>query len=115
MAWWGEDIEIDAVFFRGSGVEDIARDDEDFASVDRVGSAIVEVEAEYAFGDERDLLVRVGVPGDDAALLENDAGEHRLFAVNKLTGEERIELLVFDIVPTVESGGGHEDDAFPFE
>ena len=114
MARWGEDIKIDAVFFRGSGVKNIPRDDEDFASVDRVGSAIVEVEAKSALGDEGDLLVGVGVAGDDAAFGKHDAGEHRFFAGDEFAGEERVELLVFDVIPTVESGGGHGCGAFLF-
>ena len=72
--------------------------------MDGVGGAVVEVEAEGAFGDEGDLLVVVGVAGDDAALCEDDAGEHGLIAGDELAGEERVELLVFDVVPVVESG-----------
>ena len=63
---------------------DAAGDDEDFAGVDGVGGAIVEVEAEGAFDDEGDLLVGVGVTGDDAALFEEDAGEHGLIAGDEL-------------------------------
>ena len=63
-------------------------------------------------GDEGDLLVGVGVAGDDAAFGEDDAGEHGLFAGDELAREERIELLVFDVVPTVESGVGHGGSAF---
>ena len=50
--------------------------------------------------------------GNDAAFGEDDAGEHRLFAGDELAGEKRIELLVFDVVPTVESGFGHGGSAF---
>jgi hypothetical protein len=35
-----------------------------------------------------------------------------LIAVDELAGEEGIELLVFDVAPVVESGGGHGCDAF---
>ena len=90
----------------------IAGNDEDFAGVDGVRGAVVEVEAESAFGDEGDLLVGVGVAGDDAAFGEDDAGEHGLIAGDKLAREKWIELLVFDVVPTVESGFGHGGSAF---
>ena len=91
---------------------EVAGDDEDLAGVDGVRGAVVEVEAEGALGDEGDLLVGVGVAGDDAAFGEDDAGEHRLVAGDKLAREEWIELLVFDVVPTVESGFGHGESAF---
>jgi hypothetical protein len=107
LAGRGEDVEVDAVFFGGGGVRKVAGDDEDFAGVDGVGGAVVEVEAESALGDEGDLLVGVGVAGDDAAFGEDDAGEHGFFAGDEFAGEERIELLVFDVVPMVESGFGH--------
>jgi len=90
----------------------VAGDDEDFAGVNGVGGAIVEIEAEGAFGDEGDLFVVVGVAGDDATLLEHDASEHGLVAVDELTGEEWVQLLVFDVVPVVKSGGGHGCGAF---
>jgi len=65
-------------------VREVAGDDEDFAGVDGVRGAVVEVEAESAFGDEGDLLVGVGVAGDDAAFGEDDAGEHGLLAGDEL-------------------------------
>jgi hypothetical protein len=108
LAGWGEDVEVDAVFFGGGGVGQVAGDDEDFAGVDGVGGAVVEVEAESPLRDEGDLLVVVGVAGDDAAFGEDDAGEHRLVAGDEFAREKRIELLVFDVVPTVEGGFGHE-------
>jgi hypothetical protein len=112
LAGRGEDVEVDAVFDGGGGVGKIARDDEYFAGVDGVGGAVVEVEAESAFGDEGDLFVVMRMAGDDAALLKNNAGEHGLISVDELTGEEWIELFVFDVVPVVESGGGHGCGAF---
>jgi hypothetical protein len=112
LAGWGEDVEVDAVFLGGGGVGKVAGDDEDFAGVDGVRGAVVEVEAEGAFGDEGDLFVGVRVPGNDAAFGENDASKHRLVAGDKLAREKRIELLVFDVVPTVESGFGHGGSAF---
>jgi len=93
-------------------VREVAGDDEDFAGVNRVRGAVVEVEAESAFGDEGDLLVGVGVARDDATFGEEDAGEHGLLASDEFAGEKRIELLVFDVVPTVESGGGHRVTPF---
>ena len=80
LAGWGEDVEVYAIDDGGGGVGDAAGDDEDFAGVDGVGGAIVEVEAEGAFDDEGDLLVGVGVTRNDAALLEHDASEHGLRA-----------------------------------
>jgi hypothetical protein len=69
LAGWGEDVEVDAIFEGGGRVREVAGDDEDFAGVDGVGGAVVEVEAEGAFGDEGYLLVGVRVTGDDAAFL----------------------------------------------
>ena len=112
LAGRGEDVEVDAVFFCGGGVGEVAGDDEDFAGVDGVRSAVVEVEAESALSDEGDLLVGVGVAGDDAALGEDYAGEHRLLAGDEFAREEWVELLVFDVVPTVKSGFGHGESAF---
>ena len=114
LAGRGEDVEVDAVGERGGGVGKVARDDEDFAGVDGVRGAVVEVEAECALGDEGDLLVVVGVARDDAAFGEDDAGEHGFFAGDKFAGEKGIELLVFDGVPVVESGFGHGSGAFLF-
>ena len=93
----------------------VAGDDEDFAGVDGVRGAVVEVEAESAFGDEGDLLVGVGVAGDNAAFCEDDAGEHGFFAGDEFAGEEWVELLVFYVVPVVQSGGGHGCSAFLYE
>jgi hypothetical protein len=112
LAGWGEDVEVDGVGEGGGGVGKVAGDDEDLAGMNGVRGAVVEVEAEGAFGDEGDLLVGVGVAGDDAAFGEYDASEHRLLAGDELAGEKRIELLVFDVVPVVESGFGHGTDAF---
>ena len=107
LAGWGEEVKVDGVFLCGGGVGQVAGDDEDFAGVDSVGGAVVEVEAECAFGDEGDLFIGVRVAGDDAAFGEGDAGEHGFLAGDELAREERIELFVFDGVPTVESGIGH--------
>jgi hypothetical protein len=114
LAWRGEEIEVDGVDFCGGGVRKAAGDDEDLAGVNGVRGAVVEVEAERAFGDEGDLLVGVGVAGDNAAFCEDDAGEHGFFAGDELAGQERVELFVFDLVPTVESGFGHGGSAFLF-
>jgi hypothetical protein len=107
LAGWGEDVEVDAVFFGGGGVGQVAGDDEDLAGVDGVRGAVVEVEAESAFGDEGYLFVGMGVAGDDAAFGEDYAGEHRLLAGDELAREEWVELLVFDVVPAIEGCGGH--------
>jgi hypothetical protein len=107
LAGRGEDVEVDAVFFCGGGVGEVAGDYEDFAGMHGVRGAVVEVEAESALGDEGDLLVGVGVTGDDAAFGEDDAGEHRFFAGDEFAREEWVELFVFDVVPIVESGFGH--------
>jgi hypothetical protein len=112
LAGWGEDVEVDGVDEGGGGVGQVAGDDEDLTGVDGVGGAVVEVEAEGAFGDEGDLFVGVGVARDDAAFGEDDAGEHGFFAGYEFAREERIELLVFYVVPVVESGLGHGRGAF---
>lgn len=91
---------------------DVGGDDEDFARVDGVGGTIVEVEAEGAFDDKGDLLVWVGVAGDDAALFEEDAGEHGLIAGDELALEEGVELLGFDVGPAIEGGCGHGREPF---
>ena len=107
LAGWGEDVEVDAVGERGGGVRKIAGDDEDFAGVDGLRRAVVKVEAESTLGDEGDLLIVVGVAGNDRAFGEDDAGEHGFFAGDEFAGEKGIELFVFDGVPVVESGFGH--------
>jgi hypothetical protein len=112
LTGWGEDVEVDAVFFGGGGVGQVAGNNEDLAGVHGVRSAVVEVEAESALGDEGYLLVRVGVTGDDASFGEDDAGEHGFFAGDKFAREKWIELFVFDVVPTVKSGFGHGESAF---
>ena len=101
LAGWSEEVEVDAVFFGGGGVGKAAGDDENFPGMDGVRGAVVEVEAEGTFGDEGDLLVGVGMARDDATFGEDNAGEHGLLAGYKFAGEEWIELLVFDVVPTV--------------
>ena len=112
LAGWGEDVEVDAIDDSGGGVGDVGRDDEHFASVDCVGGAIVEVEAEGAFDDKGDLLVGVGVTGDDAALFEEDAGEHGLIPGDELALEEGVELFGFDVGPAIEGGCGHGREPF---
>jgi hypothetical protein len=112
LAGWGEDVEVDAVGEGGCGVGKIAGDDEDFAFMHGERGAVVEVEAQGALGDEGDLLVVMGVAGNDAAFGEDDAGEHGFFAGYELAGEERVELFVFDVVPVVKSGLGHGRSAF---
>jgi hypothetical protein len=109
---WSEDVEVDAIFLGGCGVGEIAGDDEDFAGVDGVRGSVVEVEAESTFGNESDLLVGMGVARHDAAFGENDTGKHRLGAGDELAGEERVELLIFDVVPAIKSGFGHGGSAF---
>jgi hypothetical protein len=112
LAGWGEDVEVDAVGECGGGVREVAGDDEDLAFMHGLRGAVVEVEAEGTLGDEGDLLVVVGVAGDDAASGEDYAGEHGFFAGYEFAGEKGIELLVFDGVPVIESGFGHGASAF---
>ena len=114
LAGWGEDVEVDAVGERGGGVRKIAGDDEDFAGVDGLRRAVVKVEAESTLGDEGDLLIVVGVAGNDTAFGEHDPGEHGFFTGNEFAGQERIKLLIFDRVPAIKSGLGHECGAFLF-
>jgi hypothetical protein len=112
LAGRGEEIEVDGVFESFGGVGEIAGDDEEFASAhDFVDgrSFFAKREAESADGDVGDLLVRVLVAGNDAAFLELDAREHRLFAVDELAREERVELLGGDVGPAgVEGFNGHK-------
>lgn len=80
LAWGSEDVEGDGVLEGFDGVGDIGGDDEDFAGVDEANVVVgfAEDEAEGALNDEGDLLVMVGVGGDDAAQLEVEAAEHGL-------------------------------------
>ena len=84
-------------------VGDVAGNDEGFAAVDVVdvllGAFFTDGEAEVSGEDEDDLLVGVGVPGDDAAFGELNAREHGLGAVDELAGEKRVELLGRDRGP----------------
>ena len=107
LAGWGEDVEGVGVFEGDGGVGDAAGDDEDFAGADDAGVAVAEVEFEGAGDDVGDLLVGVGVAGDDATLGEEELGEHGLSAVDELALEERVELLNFDLGPAIEGGCGH--------
>jgi len=106
LARRGEDVEVDGVFESFGGVREIAGDDEDFARVDDVGDAVAQDEAKGTLEDEGELLVGVGVGGDDAAFGEDDAGEHGLCSGDELAREQGIKLLVFYFAPSVK-GGGH--------
>src|ERR1700733_4297953 len=108
LAGWGEDVEVDGVFEGDGGVGKVGGEGDEFAGVDGVGGAIVEVEAKRALEDEGELLVGVRVPGDGAAFGEHDAAEHGLVAGDELASEERVELLWFDFAPAMEGCGGHE-------
>ena len=88
-------------------MREVAGDNEDFACFDGVRGAVVIIEAECAFGDKGDLLVRMGVARDDAAFGKDDAGEHSETAGDELTGEKGIQLLGLDFVPAMESCGRH--------
>jgi hypothetical protein len=112
LAGWSKDVEVNGVFEGGGGVRQVGRNDEDLAGVDDVRGAVVEIEAECAFGDEGDLLVGVGVAGDDASLAEHDAGKHGLVAGDELTSEERVELFGFDFAPAMKGCGGHREEPF---
>jgi hypothetical protein len=107
LAGRGEDVEVDGVFEGGGGVVEVARDDEYLACFDGVRCAIVVVEAECAFGDEGDLLVRVRVARNDAAFGEHDTSKHGEAAGNELAGEEWIELFRLYFAPAVEGCGRH--------
>lgn len=52
LAGWSEDIEVNRVLECFGGVRQIGRNDDDFAGVNGLGGAVVEVEAERAFDDE---------------------------------------------------------------
>jgi len=103
VAGWGEDVEVVGVFEGLGHVGDVAGDDEGLAAVDVVdmflGAFFADGETEDAGEDEDDLLVRMRVPGDDAAFGELNAREHRLRAVDELAREKRVELLGRDVGP----------------
>jgi hypothetical protein len=111
LAGWGEDVEVDGVFEGLGGVGKVGGDDEDFAGADDFfygRGFVAEEEAEGAFGDVGDLLVGVLMAGNEAAFLEDDAGEHGLLARDELAGEERVELFGRDVGPAgVERFNGH--------
>ncbi len=86
---------------------DVGRDDEDLACAHSVSFA-GDLKSKCAFEDKGELFVRVGVLGDDAALEEDDAGEHALFAGDELAGEQRVELLGGERVPALERGPGRD-------
>ena len=90
FAGWGEDVEGQGVFEGDGGVGDASGDDEDLAGFDDADVAFSEVEAEGAGDDVADLLVGVGVAGDDAAFGEVEAGEHGLLSVDELALEEGV-------------------------
>jgi len=112
LTGWSEDVEVDGVFESGGGVGKVGRDDEDFAGVDDVRGAVVEVEAERALQDEGQLFIGVRVARNDASSGEHDAGKHGLGAGDELAGEERVELFGFDFAPAMKGGGGHEGKPF---
>jgi hypothetical protein len=114
LARGGEDVEGDGVFEGGGGVGDVPGDYEDLAGAEDADVAFAEVEAEGAGDDVADLLVGVGVAGDDAAFGEEETGEHGLFSVDELALQEGVELLDWNIGPAVECGCCHWDRPFVF-
>ena len=110
----GEDVEGEGVFEGDGGVGGVAGDDEDLVGFDDADVAFAEVEAEGAGDDVADLLVGVGVAGDDAAFGEEEAGEHGLGSVDELALQERVELLDWNFGPAVESGCCHGERPFVF-
>jgi hypothetical protein len=109
---WGEGVAGDGVFEGLSGVGLVGRDDENLAGVDGADIATAEVEAQGAAEDEADLLVGVGVDGDEAAFGEDETGEHGLGSVDGLTGEERVELLDLYVGPAVVNGVDMRSEPF---
>ncbi len=111
LAGWGEDVVIDGVFEGFGGVGKVAGDDEELAGADGLfdgGTFFSEDEEEGSLFDVGDLFIGVLVAGDEGSLLEDDAGEHGLGAVDELAGEEGVELLGGDVGPTgVEGLSGH--------
>lgn len=102
LARRSEDVEVDAILESFSGVREIAGDDEEFTGADNLfggGTFFAESEEKSALGDVGDLLIGMVVAGDDAALFELKAGEHRLRTVDELTGDEGIELFGGEVGP----------------
>jgi hypothetical protein len=112
VAGWGEDIEVDGVFESFGGMGEMGGDDEDFAGANDgflLVAFFAEEEAHGAGFDEGDLLVVVGMAGDEAAFFELDAGEHGGGAGDELAIEERVHGLGRDVGPSgVGEGFGHE-------
>jgi hypothetical protein len=109
-----EDVEGQGVFEGDGGVGGVAGDYEDLVGFDDADVAVAEVEAEGAGDDVADLLVGVGVAGDDAAFGEEEAGEHGLGSVDELALQEGVELLEWNVGPAIESGCCHWERPFVF-
>jgi 3-oxoacyl-[acyl-carrier protein] reductase len=79
----------------------VRRDDQNLACADCDHTAISHGESQSTFENVGDLLVLMAVPGDDGALPQHEARQHRPFAIHKLTIDERVQVLDGD---TVEAG-----------
>ena len=93
-----KDVKIDCVFEGLGFVRHVAGDEQNLAGFDDDDLA-VDPEFKRAFQDVGDLFVLVAVLGDDAAFLEEDAGEHHIFANNEVALKERVEVLKRDGFP----------------
>jgi hypothetical protein len=93
-----EDVEVDCIHHRFRFVRHVGGDSQDFAGIDH-DDATVDPELQCAFQDVGELLVVMAVLGDDAALLEQDAGDHDFLADYELALEQGVQVFEFDCAP----------------
>src|SRR4051794_2175410 len=88
----------------------MGREVEDFScgniDVVKVLGALTDAEAQAAADDAGELLVLVGVGGDDEALAEGDLREHRLLADDAAAGDLVHGPVLGHVVPAVMHAGG---------
>ena len=100
LAGWGEDIEVDGVFEGDGGVGELA-------GMTRTSPArtmwVSPPSLNSRAPSRMKAICSLGWEwvGDDAALLEDDAGEHALRAGDELAGEQWVELFGGDRRPSV--------------
>ena len=102
----GEDVLAVGVFEGFGGVREVAGDDEHVAGVegDGLGGAVgVEDEPERAGDDGAELLVGMGVRGNQRAMFELQVGDGALGTGDELAFEERVQVFGGE--------GGPVDDA----
>src|SRR5262245_35825862 len=108
---WREDVDVQGRLERFRPVREIRWEMQDLArsDVDDLRLVLSQPETQDALEDVGDLLVLVRVPRDDAALVEVDVRQHQPVAADQPPVEERVELILRQVVPAVarRSGTGH--------